>query len=690
MLEIKRFGIKVFNDKVMKTKLPNSIYKTWKETIAKSSSIDKNIADAIANAMKEWALELGCTHYCHWFQPLTGTIAKKNESFIEQIDGEPILKLSGKSLIKGEADASSFPTGGLRTTYKARGYTYWDCLSPAFIRENILYIPSIFVSFNGESLDNKWPLLKSIEALSKEATRIVNIFGDNTVTSVMPVVGLEQEYFLIDKNDFIKREDLYLTGRTLFGAAPTKSQEIHTHYLGIIPSRVKAFMNDVNNELWELGIYAKSEHNEAAPAQFELATLYSQANISVDQNQIVMNVLTQTALKHDLICLLHEKPFSGFNGSGKHNNWSLLTNTGINLFNPSNKKYKLIQFLIFLCGVIQAIDKYAGLLFVSSSNPGNDFRLGSNEAPTSTISIYLGSEIEDLLTHFINDKSITYAESTLNDFGIPSFSYLPHDNNDRNRTSPISFATNKFEFRILGASMNAAFLNTTINTIVTDSLKDIADQLEKAKNNNIEEMAKKICLKIIKKHSRVLYNGDCYSNTWINESKKRKLPNYASFLSSISVLNNKKVFSLFSKYHIFNEKEIRSRISIAYYESYNTLLVEYKTLIHLTRSIFIPTLLKEINLYHNVIEHLSNIQKERIANLSSTIDLLTTASNKLEKVIMHTTELHEIKAKAEYLYNNATSIGSLITSTYSNNENSLADCLLDYPTLSKLLFGLEY
>lgn len=689
MLEIKRFGIKVFNDKVMKTKLPNSIYKTWKEAITGSSSIDKNTADAIAEAMKEWALELGCTHYCHWFQPLTNKTANKNEAFIEQIDNEPILKLSGKSLIKGEADASSFPTGGLRATHKAQGYTYWDCSSPAFVRENILYIPSIFVGFNGEALDNKWPLLKSIKVISKEATRIVNIFGDNSVTSVMPVVGLEQEYFLIDKIDFIKREDLFLTGRTLFGS-PIKSQEIHTHYLGVIPSRVKAFMNDVNNELWELGIYAKSEHNEAAPAQFELATLYSHTNISVDQNQIVMDVLQQTALKHNLVCLLHEKPFSDFNGSGKHNNWSLLTNTGINLFNLSNKNYKLIQFLVLICGVIEAIDKYADLLFMSSSNTRNDFRLGSNEAPISTISICLGNEIEDLLTHFINDKSITYAESTLNDFDIPSFSYLPHDNNDRNRTSPITFATNKFEFRILGASMNAAFLNTTINTIVADSLKDIANQLENAKNNNIEEVAKNICLKIMKKHSKILYNGDCYSSTWTNESKKRKLPRYNSFLSSISVLNNKKVLSLFSKYQILNEKEIRSRITIAYYECYNTLLIEYNTLIHLTRSLFIPTLLKEINLYHNVIDHLSNIQKERIANLSSTIDLLITLSDKLEKVIKHTTELQEIKEKAEYLYNNATSIGSLITSTYNNNENSLANCLLDYPSLSKLLFGLEY
>lgn len=689
MLEIKRFGIKVFNDKVMKTKLPNSIYKIWKEAITESSSIDKNTADAIAEAMKEWALEQGCTHYCHWFQPLTNKTANKNEAFIEQIDNEPILKLSGKSLIKGEADASSFPTGGLRATHKARGYTYWDCSSPAFVRENILYIPSIFVGFNGEALDNKWPLLKSIEAISKEATRIVNIFGDNSVTSVMPVVGLEQEYFLIDKNDFIKREDLFLTGRTLFGA-PIKSQEIHTHYLGVIPSRVKAFMNDVNNELWELGIYAKSEHNETAPAQFELATLYNHANISVDQNLIVMDILQQTALKHNLVCLLHEKPFSDFNGSGKHNNWSLLTNTGINLFNPSNKNCKLIQFFVFLCGVIEAIDKYANLLFMSSSNPGNDFRLGSNEAPISTISICLGSDIEDLLTKFIKDKPIAYVEKTLNDFHIPSFSYLPHDNNDRNRTSPISFATNKFEFRILGASINAAFLNTTINTIVADSLKDIADQLENAKNNNIEEVAKNICLKIMKKHSKILYNGDCYSTTWINESKKRKLPHYNSFLSSISVLNNKKVLSLFSKYQILNEKEIGSRIMIAYYKCYNTLLVEYRTLIHLTRSIFIPTLLKEINLYHNVIDHLSNIQKGRIANLSSTIDLLATSCDKLEKVIMHTTELQEIKAKAEYLYNNASSIGSLITSTYNNNENSLANCLLDYPSLSKLLFGLEY
>ncbi len=691
MFDIKNFGIKVFDDKIMKIKLPSPIYKIWRETIAKSATLDRNTADAIAHAMKEWALELGCTHYCHWFQPLTGATAKKHEAFIDQRDGEPIFKLSGKSLIKGESDASSFPTGGLRTTFEARGYTYWDCTSPAFVRDNTLYIPTIFVGFKGETLDTKWPLLKSIEAISKEATRIVNAFGDNDVTSVMPVVGLEQEYFLIDKNDFYNREDLFLTGRTLFGAFPPKGQEMHTHYYGIIPSRVKSFMDDVNNELWELGIYAKSEHNEAAPAQFELAPLYGPVNISVDQNQIIMDVLTQTALKHNLVCLLHEKPFLSFNGSGKHNNWSLLTNTGINLFKSSKDPHEMIRFLTFTCAVIQAIDKYAGLLRMASSNPGNDFRLGGNEAPPAIISIFLGETIENLLKQFVKHKPVTYTKSSLNEFGIQSFSYLPHDNTDRNRTSPIAFTGNKFEFRMLGSSMNAAFINTVINTIVADSLKKIADQLDEHKyRQNKREIAMDICSKIMMKHSRVLYNGDCYSSSWIEEANAKKLPHYKTFLSSIEALNNKDVFDLFSRHQVFNEAELYSRIRVAYYEYYNVRIVEFKTLIHLTRSTFIPTLLKEIKSYSDVIEHLSEIQKNKINKLSATIDSLDKYSNELENIINSVNEYSDIKAKADYIYNHATSIANLIITTYNNIENSLANDSLDYPLLSKLLFGLEY
>ena len=691
MFELKKFGINVFNDKVMKTRLPSPIYKIWKETLAKSSTLDRNTADAIAHAMKEWALELGCTHYCHWFQPLTGATAKKHEAFIDKRDGEPIFKLSGRSLIKGESDASSFPTGGLRTTFEARGYTYWDCSSPAFIRDNVLYIPTIFVGFKGETLDTKWPLLKSIEAISKEATRIVNAFGDNEVTSVMPVVGLEQEYFLIDKNDFSNREDLFLTGRTLFGAIPPREQEMHTHYYGVIPSRVKAFMNDVNKELWELGIYAKSEHNEAAPSQFELAPLYGPVNISVDQNQIIMDVLMQTALKHNLVCLLHEKPFYCVNGSGKHNNWSLETNTGINLFKPSKDPHEMIRFLTFTCAVIKAIDKYASLLRMAASNPGNDFRLGGNEAPPAIVSIFLGEPLEELLEQFIKHKPVTYTKSSLNEFGVQSFSYLPHDNTDRNRTSPIAFTGNKFEFRMLGSSMNAAFLNTVINTIVADSLKEIADQLENHKyRQDKRETAMDICLEIMKEHSRILYSGDNYSSVWIKEAEKRGLPHYKTFLDSISALKEESTFLLFSKHEVFSNIELESRIQVAYYEYYNIRSVEYKTIVHLTRSLFIPTLLKELKSLTEVYEYISSIHKERVAKLSKDIDLLTDYSNKLEEVLINASKISLIRDKAIYLYNNSDELVNNIIFIYNQNENSLSACSINYPTFSKLLFGLEY
>ena len=691
MFDLRNFGIRLFDDKVMKVKLPSPIYKIWKETMEKSSTLDRHTADAIAHAMKEWALELGCTHYCHWFQPLTGATAKKHDAFIDTRDGEPIYKLSGRSLIKGESDASSFPTGGLRTTFEARGYTYWDCSSPAFVRDNVLYIPTIFVGFNGETLDTKWPLLKSIESISREATRIVNSFGDNDVTSVMPVVGLEQEYFLIDKKDFALREDLFLTGRTLFGAMPPRGQEMHTHYYGVIPSRVKAFMDDVNNELWELGIYAKSEHNEAAPSQFELAPLHGPVNISVDQNQIIMDVLQQTALKHNMVCLLHEKPFYCVNGSGKHNNWSLVTNTGINLFKPTKDPHDMIRFLTFVCAVIKGTDKYASLLRMAASNPGNDFRLGGNEAPPAVVSIFLGQTLEELLYQFIKHKPVTYTKSSLNEFGVQSLSYLPHETADRNRTSPIAFTGNKFEFRMLGSSMNAAFLNTVINIAVADALKEIADQLENHKyRQDKREAAMDICLKIMNDHSRILYNGDGYSTSWLEEATKRGLPNYKTFIDSINSLNDINVRNLFKDNFIFNDIELDSRINVAYYEYYNIRSVEYKTLIHLTRSLFIPTLLKEIKTISEIFEFAPPSQKEKVKKINEDIELLSKYIDQLEEILIKATEYKLIKDKAIYLSTNTHLLANEIISIYNRNESCLSISSIDYPTLSKLFFGLDY
>ena len=429
------FGSLVFDEKLMEERLPNPVYKTWKQTVAKEGTLDRPTADAIAHAMKRWALEKGATHFTHWFQPMTGSTAEKHDSFIEPgADGQPLTRFSGKSLIKGEPDASSFPSGGLRATFEARGYTYWDCTSPAFIKDGILCIPTVFVSYNGESLDKKAPLLKSMEAISKAATRVVNIFGDKEVKTCVPVVGLEQEYFLVDKKLYEKRLDLKLTGRTLFGASAPKGQELDDHYFGSIPQRVSAFMKEVNHELWKLGIYAKAEHNEVAPAQFELAPIYSNTNIAVDQNQLTMDILKKVANKHGLACLLHEKPFAGINGSGKHNNYSIVTDNGQNLYSPGDKPAENIRFLVFICAFIKAVDTYPELLRMSSSGAGNDHRLGANEAPPAIISIYLGSYIEDILFSIYKEKEITSTKTDSSFNPVSGLSYIPHDNTDRNRT----------------------------------------------------------------------------------------------------------------------------------------------------------------------------------------------------------------------------------------------------------------
>ena len=529
------FGCLLFDETLMQERLPYPIYKRWKETVAKEDSLVRNTADAIAHAMKRWAQENGATHFTHWFQPMTGSTAEKHDSFIEPDEnGQPLVRFSGKSLIKGEPDASSFPSGGLRATFEARGYTYWDCTSPAFIRDNVLCIPTIFVSYNGESLDKKAPLLKSIEAISAAATRIVNIFGDKDVKRVIPMVGLEQEYFLVDKRYFEQRQDLVLTGRTLFGAMPAKGQELEDHYFGSIPSRVAAFMKEVNQELWKLGIYAKTEHNEAAPCQFEIAPIFNSVNIAVDQNQLIMDVLRKTADKHGFACLLHEKPFAGINGSGKHNNWSLVTDDHQNLFEPGDKPAENIRFLVFVCAFIQAVDQHAELLRMSSSGAGNDHRLGANEAPPAIISIYLGSYIEKVL------NSLKGAVQTVEDqqdspfTPISGLSYIPKDNTDRNRTSPLAFTGNKFEFRMLGSSLSASFANVVLNTITADVLNEIAEQLSDLKyKQDIRARALEICTQILKDHERILFSGDGYSQEWVAEAKRRGLPNIPSFIESV-------------------------------------------------------------------------------------------------------------------------------------------------------------
>ncbi|MEG0177196.1 glutamine synthetase III family protein [Anaerorhabdus sp.] len=589
------FGSLVFSEKVMKNRLPYPVFKQWKQTMSKENNLDRTTADAIAHAMKDWALENGATHFTHWFQPLTSSTAEKHDSFVEPDEnGEPLLRFSGKSLIKGEPDASSFPSGGLRATFEARGYTYWDCSSPAFIKDNILCIPTVFVSYHGESLDKKAPLLKSIEAVDKAATRLVNILGDKEVKHVQPVVGLEQEYFLVDLDLYKQRLDLRFTGRTLFGSNSAKTQKLNDHYFGSIPTRVSEFMKEVNRELWKLGIYVKAEHNETAPAQFELAPVYTSCNVAIDQNLLVMDILNKTAQKHGFACLLHEKPFAGLNGSGKHNNWSLCTDNGQNLFSPGDKPAENIRFLAFMCAFIKAVDEYPELLRMAASNAGNDHRLGANEAPPAIISIYLGEYIEELLLNLSNKKiKKDIKENALNP--ILGLSYIPRDNTDRNRTSPMAFTGNKFEFRMLGSSISASTVNVIMNTIVAKNLDEVSASLEGIKYiQDVREKAFDICKKILKDHSRIIFSGDGYSTDWVNEAKKRGLPNIVSYIESIPSLIDKKAINLFTTYNIYTEKELNARHEILSEDYCKTIEVEVRTLQQIVKREILPLIVKEI------------------------------------------------------------------------------------------------
>ena len=622
----KDFGSKVFGEKEMKSRLPRPVYLSWKKTVANEGMLDRITADAIAHAMKLWALDNGATHFTHWFQPMTGGTAEKHDSFLEpDMNGEPFARFSGKMLIKGEPDASSFPNGGLRTTFEARGYTYWDVKSPVFIRDNILCIPTVFVSYSGEALDKKDPLLKSLEALSKAATRVVNILGDKDVKSCDISVGLEQEYFLIDRKYFDRRLDLRFTGRTLFGAPSPKTQELDDHYFGAIPPRVAAFMKEANQELWKLGIYAKTEHNEVAPGQFELAPIFTNGNVAVDQNHLIMDILRETAKKHGFACLLHEKPFQGINGSGKHDNYSIITDDGQNLFSPGDKPAENIRFLLFVCAFIRAVDTYPLLLRLSASCTGNDHRLGANEAPPAIISIYLGSYIENILYDIYtknSKKPITQEEKTAFN-PVTGLSYIPHDNTDRNRTSPLAFTGNKFEFRMLGSSMSASFSNTVLNAIMAESLNQIADELEGIKYiQDIREKALTICRNLIEKHKRILFSGDGYSEEWAKEAKRRGLPNVKSFIESTEVLNDPSVINLFTSLNIYSEKELAAN-RIILQEQYEKIMgIEVRTMIEMARKDILPSQIAELKFYNDTINTSGKNTPKFIRDHASTISTL--------------------------------------------------------------------
>ncbi len=584
------FGSMVFNDSTMKERLPKETYKALKKTIKDGRSLDITVASVVANAMKDWAIEKGATHYTHWFQPMTGITAEKHDSFISPAeDGGVIMEFSGKELIQGEPDASSFPSGGLRSTFEARGYTAWDPTSYAFIKENTLYIPTAFCSYGGEALDKKTPLMRSTEKLNKQALRILKLFGHDDVTKVITTVGPEQEYFLIDRELFNEREDLMLTGRTLFGAKPPKGQEMEDHYFGTIKPRIKEYMADLDEELWKLGIYAKTEHNEVAPAQHELAPIFSDTNTATDHNQLTMEMMKKVAARHGLACLLHEKPFDGVNGSGKHNNWSMSTNTGMNLLDPGTSPRDNAQFLLFLCAVIKGIDEYQDLLRISVANAGNDHRLGANEAPPAIISMFVGDELASVLESIENNTDYDQADKQMMKIGVHVLPKLPKDTTDRNRTSPFAFTGNKFEFRMLGSTFSIAGPNITLNAIVTEELSQFADILEASED--FDRDLAKLIQKTIKEHKRIIFNGNNYSDEWVAEAEKRGLLNLKTTADALPYFVSPKNIELFTKHKIFTETEMHSRYEILMDEYTKTLNIEALTMLDMAKKDIVPAIL---------------------------------------------------------------------------------------------------
>ena len=648
------FAENVFNLKVMKEKLPKNIYKKMKKIIQEGESLPEDIADIVANVMKDWAIEKGVTHYTHWFHPMTGKTAQKLDSFIEKgIDGGIIFELSGKNLIQGEPDASSFPSGGLRATFEARGYTAWDSSSYAFIREEgdgkTLYIPTAFYSYTGEALDEKTPLLRSMEALSEQAVRILKIFGNKNSKRVISNVGAEQEYFLIDKKYFDKRIDLLLTGRTLFGAKAPKGQELDDHYFGMIKERIAKFMNDLDTQLWKLGVMAKTKHNEVAPAQHEIAPIYETANLATDQNHLIMDLIKKIAPKYGLEALLHEKPFAALNGSGKHNNWSISTNDGENLLNPGKSPHENLQFLTFLVAIIVAIDRYPELLRISSANAGNDHRLGANEAPPAIISVFLGDELTDILNQLENGKLESSKEAGKIKMEIPSLPDLNKDTTDRNRTSPFAFTGNKFEFRAVASSSSVAFPNIVLNTIVASVLKEIADETENYEGNKDEKILE-ILQNLIKKHKKIVFNGNGYSEDWVIEAEKRGLPNLKTTVDAIPELISQKSIELFETMKVFSESELKSRYHVMLETYYKKIDIEAKTMIYMLNKEIIPAISKTLNEFSSSVIVLNSIN---VKNTSFYLDKIVFLTENLDKI-------NEYKIKLEKQRDNAVKIGDIL------------------------------
>ena len=691
------YGSLVFSDKVMRNKLPKDVYKALRKTIENGTHLELDVANSVAVAMKEWAVENGATHFTHWFQPMTGFTAEKHDSFITPVgEGEVIMEFSGKELVKGEPDASSFPSGGLRATFEARGYTNWDPTSPAFIKDNTLYIPTAFCSWSGEALDKKTPLLRSMEALNKEAVKILHLLGNTEVTSVITTVGPEQEYFLIPKELYAKRRDLIFTGRTLFGASAPKGQEMEDHYFGALKPRVAAYMHDLDEELWKLGIPAKTKHNEVAPAQHELAPVFDTTNVAVDHNQLTMEIMKKVAEKHDLVCLLHEKPFDGINGSGKHNNWSVSTNTGVNLLDPGKTPAENIQFLVFLVAVIKAVDEYADLMRVSASGAGNDHRLGANEAPPAIVSIFIGDELTEILKSIEEDKFFNAHKTIQMDIGAHVLPHFTKDTTDRNRTSPFAFTGNKFEFRMLGSSASVASPNVVLNTAVAEALAQFYKELEGTAPEDMETAVHELIKRAIRKHKKVIFNGNGYTDEWIKEAEERSLYNLVSTPDALPQFIADKDIELFTKHSVFTKEEIYSRYEILLENYVKTINIESKTLQEMLTKDFIPA----VNGYAAEVAVNANEKKALIEGLATTaeesiVKELTEASNTLSAKVAELKAVTEkadaaaeedMQKAAESFHKDVLTLMDEMKDVANAAEEKIPDEELPYPTYDQMLF----
>ena len=646
------FGEDVFNESTMRKRLPKDVFKKLKETMNTGRELDSTIAESVATAMKDWAIEKGATHYTHWFQPMTGITAEKHDSFIAPTgDGTVIMEFSGKELIKGETDASSFPSGGIRATFEARGYTAWDPTSFAFVKDNTLYIPTAFCSYTGEALDKKTPLLRSMDALSVQALRVLRLFGNTTSKRVIPTVGAEQEYFLIDKSVYEKRKDLLFTGRTLFGAPAPKGQEMEDHYFGVIKQRVSDYMKDLDFALWKLGVPSTTKHNEAAPAQHEMAPIFASANLAADQNQLAMEMMQKIAKKHDMVCLLHEKPFKGVNGSGKHDNWALSTDDGQNLLNPGKLPGENAQFLTFLAAVIKAVDDYAELLRLSVATAGNDHRLGAHEAPPAIISIFLGDELDEVVKAIIEGR-IVVKKSAYFDLGIMTLPKFKKDNTDRNRTSPFAFTGNKFEFRSVGSTHNVATPNIILNTIVAESLRLFADELEKATPENFDEILHALLVKTFKNHSRVIFNGNGYGDEWVKEAEKRGLPNLVSAVDALPHFEDKKSIDVFTQHKVFTEREIHARTEILLENYYKTINIEAHTVVEMVKRDYTPAVMSYQKNLCDIIASKKNVgidvtvEMNTVQKISSLTSSMVAKNETLEKLLDEAKKLTADKESA--------------------------------------------